>query len=223
MQNNLCEFSDRLGNIMDGGICVRGDGIDCQSHVIDEISFHIASNNSYFVKGIGFNLLRLKQQHCQLGFDYTISDGSARSALLIAEMIREKKQRTLMVVIASAALLNMLSLTITPKYSDKVVFIATNTCHSALLTQITDAPDTMWARRDKYFPKGTLAALSSREKRICYYLFRGYTPKMIGAILGINIKTVSSHRVSVMKKIGCTNKIGLYKTLRVYYGASVEG
>ncbi|HEJ9058063.1 helix-turn-helix transcriptional regulator [Serratia fonticola] len=223
MYDSRYGFGDKFGSVMDDGYGVGEYNFDYHSEDISEISFHISSNNSYFLQGIRCSLLKLQQQHSHVAFEHSISDGSARSALLISEMIREKKSRTLMVVIASTALLNILSLSIEQRYRDRVVFIATNECSNALLKQIADSPNTTWAKRDKFIPKGTLAALSNREKRICYYLFRGYTPKMIGAILGINIKTVSSHRVSVMRKIGCTNKIGLYKTLRVYYGTSVEG
>ncbi|MGL5385882.1 MAG: helix-turn-helix transcriptional regulator [Enterobacterales bacterium] len=192
-------------------------------HDINDVYFHVASNNSFFMQGISCGLLKLRQQHEDIKLDYTLSEGSARSIRLIADIIREKHHATLIVVIASAALLNMLSLSIEHLYRERVIFIVASECRAALLTQIAYSPDNAWVKQAQYFPKGTQAALTNREKRICYYLFRGYSPKMIGAILGINIKTVSSHRVSVMKKIGCANKIGLYKTLRFYYGASAEG
>jgi DNA-binding CsgD family transcriptional regulator len=223
MYDSRYGFGDGLSRVMDDVHSMNEYDPEHHTDDISEISFHISSNNSYFLQGVKCSLLKLQQQHGHISFEQTISDGSARSALLISEMMREKKSRTLMVVIASTALLNILSLSVEQRYRDRVFFIATNECSTALLTQITDSPNTTWAKRDKFIPKGTLAALSNREKRICYYLFRGYTPKMIGTILGINIKTVSSYRVSVMRKIGCTNKIGLYKTLRTYYGTSVEG
>lgn len=223
MQNSSYGFGGMFNNRMDNDFYVNGTRFGYHENDIEQISFHIASDNSYFVEGIIFSLHKLKQQHSHIDFEHTISNGSARSALMLTEVIREKQHDTLMVVIASAAMLNMLSLSIDHRYMDRVIFVATSECNAAVLAQITDAPHSTWAIRDKYFPKGTLAGLSNREKRICYYLFRGYTPKMIGTILGINVKTVSSHRVSVMKKIGCTNKISFYKTLKVYYGASVEG
>ncbi len=194
-----------------------------QEHEKEEISFHIASNNSYFVEGISCSLQALSNQYDNIKFGHTLSDGSASSALILSEMIREKKQRTLMVVIASTALLNILSLSIEHRYRERVIFISMDQCRPELLTQIANSPGATWTKRDKYSPKGTLSSLSNKEKRVCYYLFHGYTTKMISMILGINIKTVSRHRVSVMKKIGCDNKISLYKTLQVYYGACVEG
>ncbi|HFV9295596.1 TPA: LuxR C-terminal-related transcriptional regulator [Serratia fonticola] len=214
---------------MDNGFYVNGvNGVNelsrnCHSNDIREISFHIASNNGYFLQGINCNLHKLKRQHDHINFGFTFSNDSACSALLLTEMIRKKKRRTLMVVIANTALLNILSLSIEHHYRDRVIFIATNECRAELLTLIAESPQSTWAERDKYFPKEILSALSNRERHVCYYLLRGYTPKMIGMILGVNVKTVSSHRVSIMRKIGCTNKIGLYKTLRVYYGTSVEG
>lgn len=223
MQNSSYGFGDMFDNRIDNGFYVNEARFSYRGDDIDAISFHIASDNRYFVQGIAFSLDTLKQQHKHIDFGYTFSNGTARSTFLITKMIREKHHEALIVIIASAALLNMLSLSLDPAYMDKVIFVATSECNAAVLAQIADSPHTSWAVRDKYFPQGMLAALSNREKRICYYLFCGYTPKMIGTILGINIKTVSSYRVSVMKKIGCSNKIDLYKTLQLYYGAGVEG
>lgn len=222
MDNGLYGFYDMFYNAIDNGFYVDGVSFECHENNFEEISFHIASDNSYFVKGVSFSLHKLKQQHKHISFEHTLSDGSARSVLLITKMIREKKRHILMVIIASAALLNILSLSIEQRYMDKVVFVAVSECNTDVLAQITDVPDNVWAIRDKYFPKGMLTALSNREKRVCYYIFCGYTPKMIGVILGINTKTVSSHRVSVMKKIGCANKVDFYNVLRAYYGGDVE-
>ncbi|MEB7886673.1 helix-turn-helix transcriptional regulator [Serratia fonticola] len=223
MQNSLCGFGDTPSYSMGNGFCVNGDCVGYHDNDIEQISFHIASDNSYFVEGITFSLHKLKQQYSHIDLENSISNGSVRSIAMITEMIRERKYETLMVVIASTALLNMLSLSIDPLYMDRVVFVAASECNAAVLAQIIDSPHRTWAIRDKFFPQGMLAVLSHREKRICYYLFRGYTLKMVGTILGINIKTVSSYRVSVMKKIGCNNKVDLYKELKNYYGTSVEG
>ncbi|MEX2987970.1 helix-turn-helix transcriptional regulator [Serratia fonticola] len=223
MKNSSYGFGNRFDNRMDNGFYVNGKRFGYHDNGIEGISFHIASDNTYFVDGIIFSLHQLKQQHSHIDLEHTVSSDSVHSALMITEMIRERKGGTLLVVIASVALLNVLSLSIDHHYMYNVVFVATSECNAAVLAQITESPHNSWGIREKYFPKGTLAVLSNREKRICYYLFHGYTPKMIGAILGINIKTVSSHRVSMMKKIGCTNKIDFYKTLKTYYGAGVEG
>lgn len=192
-------------------------------HDVNDVSFHVASNNRFFIQGISCGLLKLKRQHEDIRLDYTLSDGSARSILRIADVLREKHHATLIVVIASAALLNMLSLSIGHLYRKRVIFIVASECRAALLTQIACSPDSAWVKNEYPFPKGTQTTLTNREKRVCYYLFRGFTTKMISAILGIHIKTVSGYRTSVMRKIGCANKIGLYKTLSLYYGANVEG
>lgn len=60
-------------------------------------------------------------------------------------------------------------------------------------------------------------ALSKREKRVCYYFYRGYTPKLIGLILGINSKTVSGYKSRIMKKTGCLNKVDFNKAIIDYY------
>lgn len=60
-------------------------------------------------------------------------------------------------------------------------------------------------------------ALNKREKRICHYFYRGYTPKLIGLILGINPKTVSGYKSQIMKKTGCLNKVDFNKAIIDYY------
>lgn len=196
---------------------------DCTKNVIDKISFHIASNNSYFIQGVATILNQLQEKNSDISLDYTVSDGSAQSALLVSEVIKEKDSRTLMVVISGPILLDMLSLSTLRISRDKLIFITLDECNERNLSEISLNHERTLSRYKTNTRTGTMSSLSNREKRICYYIFHGYTPKMIGSILGINIKTVSGYRVSSMKKIGCNNKITLYKTLNMYYGAYAEG
>lgn len=61
-----------------------------------------------------------------------------------------------------------------------------------------------------------LTTLSSKEKRLCKYLFYGFRPKLIGMLLGISEKTVSSHKRNIMRKIGCSRVMDFNKALVLY-------
>lgn len=204
---------------------VNGDDFlaDCKKNGIDKISFHIASNNSYFIQGVVIILNQLQGKNKNIILEHSVSDGSAKSALLVSEVIKEKGSRTLMVVISGPILLDMLVLSTFRVSRDQLIFITLDECNPKKLSEISLHHERTLSKYKINLRNGTMSSLTNREKRICYYLFHGYTPKMIGSILGINIKTVSGYRISSMKKIGCNNKINLYKTLNMYYGAYAEG
>lgn len=61
------------------------------------------------------------------------------------------------------------------------------------------------------------STLTPREKIVCSYIQQKYSPKSICIILNISEKTVSTHIVSIMRKLGCSNKIFLYKWLVIYF------
>jgi DNA-binding CsgD family transcriptional regulator len=196
---------------------------NCTKNVIEKISFHIASNNSYFRQGVATILNQLQEENKDITLDYSLSDGSAQSALLVSEVIKEKDNATLMVVISGPILLDILSLSTLRISRDKLIFITLDECNEKILSEIYMNHERTLSKYRASTRTGTMSSLNNREKRICYYIFHGYTPKMIGLILGINIKTVSGYRISSMRKIGCSNKINLYKTLNMYYGAYAEG
>ncbi len=53
--------------------------------------------------------------------------------------------------------------------------------------------------------------LSRREFEVLYQMTSGKTNKEISAILGISVKTVSTHRMRILRKLGCANNIELIR------------
>jgi DNA-binding CsgD family transcriptional regulator len=63
----------------------------------------------------------------------------------------------------------------------------------------TIAPDSLHSR------------LSPREREVMLMMLDGKRLKEIAAILNISVKTVTTHRARLMRKLGVTDNIGLYR------------
>jgi DNA-binding CsgD family transcriptional regulator len=55
------------------------------------------------------------------------------------------------------------------------------------------------------------ARLSPREREVMTMMLDGKRLKEIAAILDISVKTVTTHRARLMRKLGVTDNIGLYR------------
>lgn len=64
--------------------------------------------------------------------------------------------------------------------------------------------------------------LTPRENEILRLIFQEMTIKQIAKILAINIKTVSNHKMSVMRKMGFRRNAELYTWLRYYYPRDIS-
>jgi len=53
--------------------------------------------------------------------------------------------------------------------------------------------------------------LSPREREVMNMMLEGKRLKEIAAILDISVKTVTTHRARLMRKLGVTDNIGLYR------------
>jgi two-component system response regulator NreC len=58
---------------------------------------------------------------------------------------------------------------------------------------------------------GGAAGLTPREREVLQLLAEGNQPKQISALLKMSVKTVSSHRRSIMEKVGATSLADLVK------------
>ncbi len=56
-----------------------------------------------------------------------------------------------------------------------------------------------------------VAALTSREREVLQLLSEGYAAKEVGDILGISVKTVSTHRVRICEKLDTRSVAGMTK------------
>jgi DNA-binding NarL/FixJ family response regulator len=53
--------------------------------------------------------------------------------------------------------------------------------------------------------------LSPREREVMGMMLEGKRLKEIAAVLNISVKTVTTHRARLMRKLGVTDNIGLYR------------
>jgi len=53
--------------------------------------------------------------------------------------------------------------------------------------------------------------LSPREREVMMMMLDGKRLKEIAAVLDISVKTVTTHRARLMRKLGVTDNIGLYR------------
>ncbi|HEY4641023.1 MAG TPA: LuxR C-terminal-related transcriptional regulator [Thermoanaerobaculia bacterium] len=60
-------------------------------------------------------------------------------------------------------------------------------------------------------PDTTYSRLSPREREVMTMMLTGKRLKEIAAVLNISVKTVTTHRARLMRKLGVTDNIGLYR------------
>lgn len=65
-----------------------------------------------------------------------------------------------------------------------------------------------------------MSGLNTKEKQICKYIYQGYNSRLMGTVLGIDIKKISLYKNRIMQKIGCENKIHFYKAIINYFKSS---
>jgi two-component system response regulator NreC len=64
--------------------------------------------------------------------------------------------------------------------------------------------------------RGALESLTPRELEVMGYLIRGYTNRQIGETLFISVRTVESHRASLLGKLALKNRVELVEFAKKY-------
>jgi two-component system response regulator NreC len=67
-----------------------------------------------------------------------------------------------------------------------------------------------------HLERGALESLTPREREVMGYLIRGYTNRQIAEDLFISIRTVESHRASLLGKLGLKNRVELVEFAKKY-------
>jgi two-component system response regulator NreC len=67
-----------------------------------------------------------------------------------------------------------------------------------------------------YLEKGALESLTPRELEVMGYLIRGYTNRQIAEALFISVRTVESHRASLLAKLALKNRVELVEFAKKY-------
>lgn len=88
---------------------------------------------------------------------------------------------------------------------------------TVVLGQIYLTPEiasTVTADYTRYVSTGTLspiASLTPREREVLHLLAEGKSTKQIAALMSVSVKTVSTHRRNMMKKLGVESLAGLIR------------
>lgn len=77
-------------------------------------------------------------------------------------------------------------------------------CFYRLVTSVNKFPNIFLSRKDK------LSELTGRENQILPLLMFGMTTKKIADLLSISAKTISSHKMNILKKYQVANLVELY-------------
>lgn len=67
-----------------------------------------------------------------------------------------------------------------------------------------------------HLEKGALESLTPRELEVMGYLIRGYTNRQIAEALFISVRTVESHRASLLGKLALKNRVELVEFAKKY-------
>lgn len=153
------------------------------------LSPFIFSKDNYFSIGINALLTPELIDEC-----YDILDLETTSYQQINHLLRPRKK----IVVFISDDIDYYSL----RHVNNVMFIDKRSKPSAVFSYL--------AAEDSSFAYQVRNKLSKRENEVLSYIQRGLSASEIGKRLGINIKTVYSHRRNLIGKLHIENKIHLY-------------
>lgn len=188
---------------------------------IKNINYYIVTDNMYFslgvVKYIENTISKIAPGKLNAGI--SIQCYLSGKVLSVYEDIHRNAylRKTSHVIIADKDFLHMLGLGINEYISRSVSFISSEDCHLSYFDKMLNSHNSAHSQPVRVREHASFWSLNQREKRICFYLYNGFTPTFIGSLLGINSKTVSYYRMRIMKKIGCERKGDFNKALINYY------
>ncbi|WP_193138595.1 helix-turn-helix transcriptional regulator [Klebsiella aerogenes] len=183
------------------------------------IQFYIMSDNSFFILGITRSVDVLTERLPVLvnNIHMNLYRSGQAFALYNDYFSMSCNQDCLRVIIADKDYLSVVALALSGDKIRSTLFIPSIQCTEECLKRIIEVKNNKF-RYNSILPKFTLlGTISTREKRVCYYLYHGFSMKLIGTIMGIHPKTVSGYRSRIMRKIGCKSKGEFNKTLIKYF------
>jgi DNA-binding CsgD family transcriptional regulator len=180
-----------------------------------KLSFYIASENNYFISGF-IALLEIQEEKHGSIFEYKTTDCTLKGVRVISDTLNEEKGNRTLIVVADSDMLGAVFLNVETKSH---LFIDVERCKHDFIESVSDRAYIMRLVNHHYVTtmQMKLCSLTNKEKRICHYMAKGFSSKFIGMNLGIHEKTVSGYRNSIIRKIGCDNKIGLYKFINTHF------
>lgn len=176
---------------------------------IREFKFYVISNDSYFKLGVISYIESLGTPMLNEGTKNSITVNTIDSIDLkkITKIVNAEDASSCNIFIADKNLKDTVSLFLSHEKNCYAIFLSGSEVTKDCLKTITKSKNHQYGFRTPDLPSYTLlSGLNHREKRVCNYIYLGYSPKLIGMILGIHPKTVSGYKTRIMKKIGCKKK-----------------
>lgn len=180
-----------------------------------ETKLYIISDNAYFKIGVISFIENLYNQmiNSETANNITINSFSLKE---VTDLIN-KNDISACIFIADRAIKDTLSLYLSYERNCYATLFCSSDVTQDSLTDILKSKKHLSHCKVPTPPRYTLlGGLSHREKRVCNYIYLGYSPKLIGLILGIHPKSVSGYKTRIMKKIGCIKKSDFNSALISY-------
>ena len=188
---------------------VKKSSVSCG--FIKKVRFIVVSNNSYFKTGVAlavrdFNVTEKAEETRSVEL-YSLDSASS--------ILNTIEKNSFIAMVIDGEIIDAYALYICHAYKNIILVSSKELTMNRLKGILNLKPN---ACRDKFKPPChvLMTTLSLREKRLCRYLYHGYRPKLIGMLLGISEKTVSSHKKNIMRKIGCSCKMDFNKAIVMY-------
>lgn len=182
--------------------------------------FYIISDNLYFKAGVTRFLTEYycspisSNNHCGVFIKtYNLNQVSS----LRSDFVLNNDVINFNVVIVDKEFINSVSFIFSHEHLCQAFFVASDEFTQANLKKIIECKNPQTGKNTKMPCFILFGGLNQREKRVCQYLYKGYTPKFIGMMLGVHQKTISNYKTKIMKKTGCLNKADFNKALIDYY------
>lgn len=220
----MCDMSTTKsslgGNTYDCGITAGGGTDVSKQFNHKKIMFYVISDDIYFKIGVAKCLRDIfTSSHSSNGVrvDFLKTYGVNQISSLQSDFILNKEFINTNIIIVDKDIVNLISFIFSYKRLNQAFFVASDDITQINLKKIIESKKVLTVNNSIipcFFLFGTL---NQREKRICQYLYKGYSPKFIGLLLGIHPKTVSTYKTNIMKKIGCRNKSVFNKALIDFY------
>lgn len=188
---------------------VKKSSVSC--NFVNKLRFMVVSNNSYFKIGVALAVRN---------FNVAEGAGELRNVELYSldsasSILNTIGTNSFIAMVIDGEIIDAYALYLCHTYNNIILVSSRELTMNRLKGILKLNPN---ACRDKFKPPFhiLMTTLSSREKRLCRYLYHGYRPKLIGMLLGISEKTVSSHKKNIMRKIGCSCKMDFNKAIVMY-------
>ncbi|MFV8867052.1 helix-turn-helix transcriptional regulator [Serratia fonticola] len=180
-----------------------------------KLCFHIVSDDNFFISGF-MAFLKLQKGKPGKIFECKVTDCTPKSVHMISDSLNEIKKDSIFIVVANNDVLGAIYLS---TFRKNHLFIDMAYCKKDFIEKVLDRDYNISLAYHHYITtmQMKLYSLTNKEKRICQYMAKGYPSKFIGMNLGIHEKTVSGYKNSIIRKIGCKNKIELYKFIITYF------